>query len=61
MKRLTKKHYAVIYYALSLSLIDRTEEMYNLINEIKDNIYYKTTEKLIDKYYDKLNEIYEDC
>ena len=56
MKRLTKKHYAIIYYALNLSLDNKSEKMYNLINEIKDNIYDKTTEKLLDKYYDRLNE-----
>ena len=56
MKRLTKKHYAIIHYALNLSLDNKSEKMYNLINEIKDNIYDKTTEKLLDKYYDRLNE-----
>jgi len=49
-KRLTKKHYAVILTALELSIADRTEEMQDLIDEIQDIIYPKTTDKLIDKW-----------
>jgi len=49
-KRLTKKHYAVILTVLELSIADRTEEMQDLIGEIQDIIYPKTTDKLIDKW-----------
>mgnify|MGYP003677139604 CR=1 FL=1 len=49
-KRLTKKHYAVILTALELSLADRSDEMTELISEIQDIIYPRTTDKLIDKW-----------
>ena len=50
-KRLTKKHYAVIFTALELSVADRSEEMQNLIWEIQDIIEPKTTDKLITKWH----------
>ena len=49
-QRLTKKHYAVILTALELSLVDRTEEMENLIGEIQGIIEPRTTDELVDKW-----------
>lgn len=50
-KRLTKKHYAVIITALELSLGDRSNEMRELISEIQDIIYPRTTDELIYKWH----------
>ena len=49
-KRLTKKHYAVIFTALELSYADRTDEMVELISDIQDIIEPRTTDELIEKW-----------
>ena len=59
-KRLTKKHYAVILTALEFSLADRTDEMIELISDIQDIIYPRTTDELIDKWHVDNHNDYEE-